>query len=188
MSTPPSPPLTARATWLGPSLRSNALRAIAALFALTALTALVVVAVPGLADRVDDVASVRLDGANIPHTPGEVLRILLHNLFVVAVPIAVGAARRSFGRLGRTVCDVFVVTILARSALLVGAVLGANGGALLPYLVHLPFEWAALGVGAGAWLLSLRRPLTALDEFQAVRIALPLLLAAAVLETHATPR
>lgn len=188
MSTPPSPPLTARATWLGPSLRSNALRAIAALFALTALTAAVVAAVPGLADCVDDLASVRLDGPNIPHTLGEVLRIFLHNVVIVAVPIAVAAARHTFRRFGRVVCDVAVVTIVARSGLLVGAVLGANGSALLPYLVHLPFEWAAVGVGAGAWLLSLRRPPTALDEFKAARLAVPLLLAAAVLETYATPR
>jgi uncharacterized membrane protein SpoIIM required for sporulation len=189
MSTPSSPTQTARAIpWLGPSLRFNALRAIAALFALTVLTAAVVAAVPGLADRVDDLASVRLDGANIAHTPGEVLRIFLHNLLIVAVPIAVAGTRYRFGRLGRTACDVVIVAIFARSGLLVGAVLGANGADLLPYLVHLPFEWAAVAVATGAWLLSLRRPLTAVDEFHAIRIAVPLLLAAAVLETYATPR
>lgn len=188
MSTPTSPPQTARATtWLGPSLPSNALRATAALIALTALSAALVAAVPGLADAVDDVVTVRVDGANLPHTPGEVLRLFLNNCIVVGGLLAVAGGRHYFGRVGRIVCDVVAATIVLRSGVLVGAVIGANGTDLLPYLVHLPLEWAAVGVCAGAWLLSFRRRLTARDEFHAARLALALLLLAAVIETYATP-
>ncbi len=154
----------------------------------TLAIAAIVAAVPPLAAAVRDALPVRLDGANIPHEPGEVVRIAANNLAVAGSMLLTAALAARMRRTARLVCDVLAASIVARSAVLVGAVLGSRTTDLVPYLPHLPLEWAAIATASGAWLYARRRPLSGrqLAAFTVATVAL--VLAAAVLETYATPR
>jgi uncharacterized membrane protein SpoIIM required for sporulation len=154
----------------------------------TLLGAAAVAAIPPLARAVRHVLPVHLDGSGVSHTIGGGAGIAANNLAIAGSMLLMAAIAPRVGRKARIVGDILAVSIVARSALLVGAVLGSRTTDLLPYLPHLPLEWAGIGTAAGAWLYARRRPLTArqLATFTAVTVAL--LLGAAVLETYATPR
>lgn len=160
--------------------------ATAALVALTLATAAVVASVPGLAAATRDFVSVSLDG--LPHTPGQAASIAANNVLIAASMLLVAALAPHMRRGARFLCDALVVSIVARSGLLVGAVLGTTGTDLLPFLVHLPLEWAGVGMAAGAWLRARRVPLTARELLSLAGLSVVLLSIAAVIETYATPR
>ena len=65
--------------------------------------------------------------------------------------------------------------------------LGAYGVALLPYIPNVPLEWAALALGASAWLVQRRRPLTLREGFVWLALIVGVVLCAATLETVAVP-
>lgn len=176
-SAAPSQP---RAAW------QDAVAATRLLAVLTVDTAVLVAVIPGLDDTVRTVVSVQLTG--IPHTLSQAASIAANNLLIAGSILLVAVLQPRVGRLGRLVCDGLVVSIVARSALLVGAVIGATGSPIAPFLVHLPFEWAGVGVAAGAWLHARRTALTRRELLSLAAVCLVLLLIAAAIETYATPR
>ena len=96
-----------------------------------------------------------------PHptlTPGLAVAVSLwqSNLRVLAAPFLLAGLRFADTRLGRTAGDVIVAAITAYSTVTVGLALGRWGGTLVPYLPHLPLEWAALSasVARGCWFAS----------------------------------
>ena len=118
---------------------------------------------------------------------GDWLAILETNLRVLAVPFILAALRFPATRLGRTIGDLIVAALTALSTLTVGIELGRWRARLIAYLPHLPLEWAALSLTLAAWRLirtghAPRRLLTELAVWIVV-----LLVAAASLETWATP-
>ena len=89
--------------------------------------------------------------------------------------------------LGRRAGDLIVAALTAASTIPVGIELGRWQGRLLPYLPQLPLEWAALAVAVHVWISgrSGRGPTHRLMVLAGLTLAL--LIAAASLETWATP-
>jgi hypothetical protein len=123
-------------------------------------------------------------------SPGlaHVLSLAVHNLPIAAWPLLLGVVGAHHSHIGRLVADSLLAGCLAVNVLPVGAALGAYGPAVLPYLPHLPFEWAALAMGASGWLLQRHRTLTVHEGLALLALTSCMLLAASVLETYAVPR
>jgi hypothetical protein len=119
-------------------------------------------------------------------TVGEALSIFVHNMRLLVVPLMLTAGRWTTGRT-RPVGDVVLVAMVVANATTVGLALGRNRSELLPYLPHLPLEWMALSVTAGAWLSHRGQRATwrSLAPYAAAVLVLAAL--AAVLETFAVP-
>lgn len=133
-----------------------------------------------------------LAGSSRPHPTltgslGDWLSILSTNLRVLAVPFLLAALRLPATRAGRTIGDLILATLTALSTLSVGIAIGRWRGRLIPYLPHLPAEWAALTLALAAWLLirTGHAPVRQLAGLAAVITGL--LIAAASLEAWATP-
>ena len=85
--------------------------------------------------------------------------------------------------------DLVVAASLIANGAVVGWALARTGLELAAYLPHLPFEWAALAIPAGAWLC-LRRgapPIAAALLLRALGLTAVALLVAALLEVYAAP-
>lgn len=84
--------------------------------------------------------------------------------------------------------DLLVAAVVLGNAALVGVAFGAYGARAVPWLVHLPVEWAALGTALALYLTARRRPVgRQIVVRSAVAIAV-LVAAAAVTETYLTPQ
>lgn len=130
----------------------------------------------------------RLDPAATP-APGvdHALALLARNLPIAAWPILLGATGAHRNRKASRAADVLVLTTLVVNTAPVGAALGAYGLQLLPYLPHLPIEWAGLALGASAWAIQRRHAMTVPEGARiGVRVAALLAVAAAV-ETWGVP-
>lgn len=125
-----------------------------------------------------------------PHTVpsiGAAADLFAHNLLAAGWPLVFvllqlhrAAWQREFGTL-------LLGGFLIVNASFVGAASGVAGDALVPYVVHLPVEWAALAVSATAWLVACKRPLSRTALAVLVVAFVSLLAAAAMLETYAVP-
>ncbi|HEV3072148.1 MAG TPA: hypothetical protein VGY76_12075 [Solirubrobacteraceae bacterium] len=124
---------------------------------------------------------------NPPPNIGHVLALLAHNLPLAAWPLLLGVVGAHRRHLARQITDTVVATWLTANVLPVGAALGAYGSPMLRYLPQVPFEWAALALGASAWLLQRRHPLTVGEGAALFALIAGALLCAAVLETVAVP-
>ena len=163
-----------------PELTRALKHAAAIVFGLTAVGAIAAVIAPSLA------------GSTRPHPTltgslADALSILANNLRLLAVPFLLWLLRFADSRAGRILGDLAVGVTVALSTVTVGIALGRWRARLIPYLPHLPLEWAALTVAAATWLLirtghAHTHQLLALGSTVAV-----LLCAAAALETWATP-
>jgi hypothetical protein len=158
-------------------------RALGGLLSATVLAAAVAAGIPGLA------AELRAWFAFEPGTwsvgAGEALAIWLTNLRVLGVLLfAALAAREPHFVPG---LDAVVALVLGANAALVGLALGAYGLALLPWLIHLPLEWAGLAVGLAAYLSSRHHTLCLRRLAHAALAGTALLALAAAVETWATP-
>jgi hypothetical protein len=178
--------LTPTATTVG--LRRAWLEAYCAIWVVTlGVSAIVAVAGP-LKAPTRHLLGLRLQPS---HTPSprliHVVTLAVHNLPIAAWPLLLGVVGAHHNHIGRLVADSLVAGCLAVSVLPVGAALGAYGPALLPYIPQLPFEWAALAVGASAWLLQRHRRLTVHEGLALLALTSCMLLSAAVLETYAVP-
>jgi hypothetical protein len=118
---------------------------------------------------------------------GHVLVLVAHNVPIVAWPLLLGVMSADRHRVGRRVADIVVLACILVNVVPVGVALGAYGAPLLPYVPQLPLEWAGLALGASAWLVQRRRPLTLRDGLVWFALIVGVLLCAAVLETVTVP-
>lgn len=165
---------------------SRLVRVYALLWAATALAALAVSCVASLHQLAEASIDLNLRPHARPNT-ANVLRLVVANAWM-AWPLLVaqlGGARIAWAR---TLTDVALIGNLALNTILVGAALGRYGPPLVPWLPHLPVEWAALAVAASGWL-GARSGAIAGGRALASRLVLflALLLTAAALETYAVP-
>jgi hypothetical protein len=115
------------------------------------------------------------------------LAITAENLRVLAAPFLLWPLGAHHSRRGRRAGDAVVLAVISVNAIPVGLALGRWQCRLIPYLPQLPLEWAALILAVSAWLTI--RTTTATRQQIAARVASTavLVLAAAALETWATP-
>lgn len=124
---------------------------------------------------------------NPPPSIGHVIALLAHNLPLAAWPLLLGVVGAHRHHLARQITDTVLAAWLTANVLLVGAALGAYGSQLLVYLPQVPFEWAALALGASAWLMQRSDPLTVRERAALFTLIAGVLLCAAILETIAVP-
>jgi hypothetical protein len=137
---------------------------------------------------VRDVLGASLDPQrNPPPSGGRVLALLAHNLPLAAWPLLLGVVGAHQHPLTRRIADVFLAAVVAVNVLPVGPALGAYGPPLLAYLPQVPFEWAALSLGASAWLLQRRDALTVSEGIAILALIASALLCASALEMSAVP-
>jgi hypothetical protein len=116
-----------------------------------------------------------------------VVALAAHNFPIAAWPVLLGVLGAHQHRLGRQVADVAVLGSLLANTAPVGAAFGAYGAPLLVYVPQLPLEWAGLALGASAWVVQRRRPLTVGEGLLLGGMTAIVVLCAAVLETVAVP-
>lgn len=122
-----------------------------------------------------------------PHL-GHVLALSAHNLPIAAWPLllgVIGAHRQRIARLG---ADVLVAVAMFVNTAPVGAALAAYGARLIAFVPQLPLEWAALALGAAAWLCQRERALKPRQALAMLGAIAALVAIAAALETIAVPR
>jgi hypothetical protein len=134
----------------------------------------------------------RLAGTTRPHATltgslGDALSILQNNARVLAAPFLLYLLGFPASRTGRLAGDMLVALLTAASALPVGLELGRWHAQLLPFLPQLPLEWTALAVAISAWLAARHNHGQPSQLAVLATLTLALLVAAAALETWATP-
>ena len=134
----------------------------------------------------------RLAGTTRPHATltgslGDALSILQNNARVLAAPFLLWLLGFPASRTGRLAGDMLVALLAAASAVPVGLELGRWHARLLPFLPQLPLEWAALAVAISAWLAARHNHAQPSQLALLAALTLALLVAAAALETWATP-
>jgi len=125
-----------------------------------------------------------------PHstpTIHDALMTWLHNVRVGGWPLLLAALGLHRHRWQRRLGDVLLATSLIANGTLVGAAIAAGHERILPYLPHLPFEWAALALSATGWYQTSRGRLTHHQLVRLVVACLTTLLAAAIMETYCVP-
>jgi hypothetical protein len=133
-----------------------------------------------------------LAGSTRPHPTltgslGDWLSILAENARVLAAPFLLWLLDLATSRLGRSVGDALVLAVIVLNVIPVGLELGRWRGQLVPYLPQLPVEWGALITTVSAWLTIRRDEATRRDIAVLAAVTAALLLAAASVETWATP-
>jgi hypothetical protein len=181
-------PLLARSARLG-ELRRAWLFAYAATWVLTLVSAALLAINPaGLEGPVRRVVGATLDPQrNPPPSIGHVLLLLAHNLPLASWPLLLGVVGAHRRHLARQAADMLVAAVFTVNVLTVGVGLGVYGLPLLPYIPQVPLEWAALALGASAWLMQRRDPLTVRQGAALFALIAGVLLCAATLETVAVP-
>lgn len=161
----------------------------AAIWILTLLSAiLIAVCGPGVQAPVRTLLGLRLSAADTPRpTVAHVWVLAAHNIPVCCWPLLLGVIGAHQSRLGRRAADLLVAASVAVNVLQVGLALGAYGLSLVAFVPQLPFEWAALALGATGWRLQQTDPLTVRQAVMLLVVAVMLLLIAGVLETFAVP-
>jgi hypothetical protein len=118
---------------------------------------------------------------------GYVLALAAHNIPIASWPLLLGVLGAHRHRLATHIADGVLLACIIVNTLPVGAALGAYGGAVLPYLPHLPVEWGGLALGASAWLAQRRQALTVSEGIGLFVLSAGVLVCAAVIETVAVP-
>jgi hypothetical protein len=124
---------------------------------------------------------------NPPPHVGHVLAVAAHNIPIASWPLLLGVLGAHHHRLATHIADGVLLACIIVNTLPVGAALGAYGGAVLPYLPHLPLEWGGLALGASAWLVQRRQALTVSEGIGLFLLIACVLLCAAVLESVGVP-
>lgn len=154
------------------------------LYAVTLCAALATAWFPGFAAALRDAFAFRLN-AGSQGTWAEAGTYFAANLRVVAA-LFLAAVARAHGAPGLLLDAVVTLTTLGNAGM-VGVAIGAYGFPALPWLVHLPLEWAALGVVLSAYGCARQCQLSPRALAMAAVAATALLLGAAATETWATP-
>jgi hypothetical protein len=124
-----------------------AMRALAWLTGATLLAALVATASPGLAAALREWLAFK--PGSTPTGFDQAIAIWLANLRVLGLLLLAALAARE--RRLTPALNAVVAVVLGANVVLVGLALGAYGLPLLPWLAHVPLEWAALAVGLAAY-------------------------------------
>ena len=159
----------------------------AALLTLTLCLSAIVCITPGASTLARELLQLKLSAAvNPPPNIGMILSIVANNALHSAWPLTLGliAPRR---RLTRTLADSFVLANLLIPALLIGGALGGYGPRALPYLPHVPVEWAGIATGATGWMIERHTPLTPRERTTWIALTIALLTCAASIETYLVP-
>lgn len=175
--------MTQRAT------RADLIRRIAAatvcLWTMTAMCVVIVALVPGARPAVRALLAFAL--TPYPGTPQELVDIATTNTRVV-LGIALAAWAPSRAPALRTPADLLVLTIVVANTAFVGSAVGAYAAEAIPWLVHLPVEWAALAIVVGLYATARRRHVSLTAWTAATTAALALVVAGALAETFLTPQ
>ena len=165
--------------------RHTHLRAHVALWTITAVPAVTVAVAPPLADVTR--AALRFSLQPSRGSSHEALSIATANARVLAAVLIAALAVQAAPRLKPTL-DAVVGLVIGANAVLVGIAAGAYGARALPWLVHLPLEWAAVGTAVGVYATARRRaPCRRELAAPAALMGLAILTAAAI-ETYLTPQ
>jgi hypothetical protein len=125
-----------------------------------------------------------------PHafpTPGGALATCVHNVIVAGWPLLFVALRLHRDGWQRDFGTALLKAFLIVNATLVGAASAAGGERLLPYVIQLPVEWAAVALSAAGWLVACKRGIHT-NRLALITAAFVVLASvAAVLETYAVP-
>ncbi|HEX8086574.1 MAG TPA: hypothetical protein VF529_19965 [Solirubrobacteraceae bacterium] len=119
------------------------------IWAITLSAAGAVAAVPGAAAATRDAFRFQLHTSSPAGWNEAATYFVTNSRIVVALLLGAWAHSRS-GRM-QPVLRAIAVTTVAINAVVVGAALGAYGGAAVRRLVHLPLEWMALAVSLAAY-------------------------------------
>lgn len=153
----------------------------------TLLVAATVHLVPSLRHTTAGWLAARLNGSANPRpTLLGAAAIAVQNLRVFYPPFLFAAARLGQRRV-RPALDIVLGANLVLQTAVVGAGLGAEGARILPFLVHLPFEWYALTVSVATWIVARDRIVHARELSRALTAMVVSLIIAALLETYETP-
>jgi hypothetical protein len=113
--------------------------------------------------------------------------IVADNSRVLAAPFLLWLLGMHNSRVSRQVGDAVVLVVIAVNAIPVGIALGRWQSRLIPYVPQLPLEWAALILAVSAWLTIRTTSATRHQVAVLAASTVSLVLAAAALETWATP-
>jgi hypothetical protein len=179
----------ARGRWLPAGLGAAWVRAYAAVWlgALAAAGLVTLVGRPLIMPARGLLGATLSAQANPPPQLGHVLALAAHNIPIFSWPLLLGVLDAHHRRLARHVADGVVVAAIFVNTAQVGIGLGAYGRALLPYLPHVPLEWAAAALGASGWLAQRRGMLTIRTGLAVFALIVAVLLCAAFLEVVAVP-
>ncbi|HEX8121251.1 MAG TPA: hypothetical protein VF549_08300 [Solirubrobacteraceae bacterium] len=147
----------------------------------TALAAAAVALAPGAAAQARRVFGFRLD-APVDGSWSHAAAYFVTNTRALLGLLLLAWLRPRSGPLRRSADAVFAAIVGANTAL-VGACIGAYGGDALPCLAHLPFEWSAIAVVAGAYASGARESVRRGELMPAVIAGGLLLAAAAIVES-----
>lgn len=89
-------------------------------------------------------------------SPAAIASILANNARVLTAPFILIAARFARSPRAAIVGDAVIGLIVGGNALVIGLAIGRWGGALAPYLPHLPLEYLATSTAAAAWVRTRR--------------------------------
>jgi hypothetical protein len=158
-----------------------------AVWALTLLAATAFTLIPGAPELARDLLGAKLTPA--PRGPGvaDILQIAFHNVRVCGWPLLLGVLGAQHHRWSRWTAHAAVNANLTVNTALVGAAVGGYGHRILPFLPHLPVEWAALAVGAGCWWTIAAGHLARRQAIWLLVFLVAAALLAATLELTATP-
>jgi hypothetical protein len=155
-----------------------------ALTGLTLLAALTCATVPGWSSAARHAFAFDLSPQHVDVR--DALHVFATNArFVIGIALAAWLAHHHH-RLAAAV-DVLVVAVVVVNVALVGAAIGAYRLAVLPWLIHLPVEWAAIAAAAADYRRARAGGWSWRDATSTTSVAVGLLAIAAVFETYATP-
>jgi hypothetical protein len=154
-------------------------------WALTAAVALITAALPAAGQLARDALRLALAPASAPSAT-RMLSVALTNAFAAGWPLLL-ALLDGPQRAIRVVHRALIAGWLAVNVIPVGAAIGAYGTRILPYLPHLPLEWTAIALALAGYLHARGRQAPGRALLAPALALAVLLIAAAALETYATP-
>jgi hypothetical protein len=152
---------------------------------LTAAAALITAAAPAAGQLARDELRLALAPASAPAAT-RMLSVALTNAFAAGWPLLL-ALLDGPHRAIRAVHRALIAGWLAVNVIPVGAAIGAYGTRILPYLPHLPLEWTAIALALAGYLHARRRQAPGRALLAPALGLAVVLIAAAAIETYATP-
>jgi hypothetical protein len=159
-----------------------------ALWAFTLGAAVLVRIVPGGPALAHELLRLSLSAAHNPRPSfAGVLWIAANNSLHSLWPLTLGLIDAQRRRVTRLVADGAVLANLLVAGVLVGGTVGGYGLRALPFLPHVPLEWAGIAVGAAGWAVERKRSLGLRERAFATGLAAAAFLLAATVETCLVP-